>query len=165
MFAKTYSFALLFALLVSCQQHKGQSGSPAVGPDGWLKGTTDEKLDEVAHQLGGFSRTMAEVGYRYSELYWAGQDENWQYANHQIEHILEAMEDGLKRRPVREASAREFMKKSIPAIWELVERENKEAFLEGFKTFTAGCNHCHVKEGETFIVIQEPLNRTSPVRF
>lgn len=156
---------LTIALLISCQGNKASDTPTSVGSDGWLKGTTEEKLDEVAHQLGGFSRTMVEVGYRYSELYWAGQDENWKYADHQIEHLVEAIEDGLKRRPIREPSSREFMEESIPAIWELVEEGNKEAFLEGFKTFTAACNHCHSKEGETFIVIQEPLNRTSPVRF
>ncbi|WP_228527834.1 hypothetical protein [Pararhodonellum marinum] len=168
MFQKFNSSILMafMTLFFSCEvSEKSSEESKSVGPDGWLSGTTEERLDEVAHQLGGFSRTMVEVSYRYSELYWAGQDENWRYAEHQLEHIIEAMEDGLKRRPVRAASAEDFMQESIPAMEALVEKEDKEAFLDGFKSFTTGCNACHAKEGESYILIQEPQQRTSPVRF
>jgi hypothetical protein len=150
--------------IASCQQSIEEK-STSVGLDGWLEGTTEEKFEEVAHQLGDFSRTMVEVGYRYSELYWAGMDENWGYAEHQIEHIIEAMEDGLKRRPVRVESATDFMEETLPLIEELVEKKDKEEFLKGFQVFTSACNACHAKEGESSIMIQIPLNRTSPVRF
>lgn len=161
-----YLFSLsIFSLMVISCQTKTEEKSIAVGLDGWLEGTTEEKFDEVAHQLGGFSRTMVEVGYRYSELYWAAMDENWGYADHQIEHIIEAMEDGLKRRPMRSASAEEFMKETLPYMESLIEKEDKEEFLKGFQMFTSACNACHSKEGESAIMIQAPLNRTSPVRF
>lgn len=156
-------FMLSFTIM-ACQS-PNEEKSTAVGLDGWLEGTTEEKFDEVAHQLGGFSRTMVEVGYRYSELYWAAMDENWGYADHQVEHIIEAMEDGLKRRPSRAESAEEFMKETLPYMESLVEKEDKEEFLKGFQIFTSACNACHAKEGESAIMIQLPLNRTSPVRF
>jgi hypothetical protein len=151
-------------LTISCQQ-KVEEKSTAVGYQGWLEGTSEEKFDEVAHQLGGFSRTMVEVGYRYSELYWAAMDENWGYADHQIEHIIEAMEDGLKRRPERMESSESFMKETLPYLEDLVKQEDQETFLKGFQTLTSACNACHAKEGESDIMIQIPLNRTSPVRF
>ncbi|PSL06262.1 hypothetical protein [Cecembia rubra] len=161
---KASLFIFLIYLTISCQTPTEEK-STAVGLDGWLEGTTEEKLEEVAHQLGGFSRTMVEVGYRYSELYWAGMDENWGYADHQIEHIIEALEDGLKRRPARTASSEEFMKETLPYMEELVKKEDKEEFLKGFQMLTSACNACHAKEGESYVVIQIPLNRTSPVRF
>jgi len=135
------------------------------GKDGWLSGTQEEKFDEVANQFGGFSRTMVEVAYRYSELYWAGQDENWDYADHQLEHLVEVLEDGLKRRPARAESAQDFIHNSVPEMEELIVKEDKEAFLQGFRSLTTACNACHAKEGESFIVIREPEVRTSPVRF
>lgn len=156
-------FMLSFTIM-ACQSPIEEK-STTVGLDGWLEGTTEEKFEEVAHQLGGFSRTMVEVGYRYSELYWAAMDENWGYADHQVEHIIEAMEDGLKRRPSRAESAEEFMKETLPYMESLVEKEDKEEFLKGFQIFTSACNACHAKEGESAIMIQLPLNRTSPVRF
>lgn len=159
------STVTLLFLFFGCNHATESDTYSELGSEGWLKGNTDEKLEEVAHQFGGFSRTMVEVSYRYSELYWAGEDENWKYADHQLEHIVEAMEDGLKRRPIRAASAVEFMEKIIPEMEEAIASEDKDSFLAGYKTFTAGCNACHAKEGEGFIVIQQPLTRLSPVRF
>lgn len=159
------SYASLVIFLYACNHTTETNTYSELGSEGWLKGNTDEKLEEVAHQLGGFSRTMVEVSYRYSELYWAGEDENWKYADHQLEHIVEAMEDGLKRRPVRAASAVEFMEKIIPEMEAAIASEDKDSFLAGYKSFTAGCNACHAQEGEGFIVIQQPLTRLSPVRF
>lgn len=158
------AYLILFSALLtfSCGQEEKSS---AVGPDGWLEGTNEEKLDEVAHQLGGFSRTMVEVSYRYSELYWAGMDENWDYADHQVEHIIEAMEDGLKRRPSRKASSESFMEETLPMMEDIIQKKDKEEFIKGFQMLTSACNACHAKEGESFIMIQTPENRTSPVRF
>ncbi|MCH7403384.1 hypothetical protein ACFOUP_14920 [Belliella kenyensis] len=153
-----------FGTLISCQVNH-QEERTAVGSGGWLEGTTDEKFEEVAHQIGGFSKTMIEVSYRYSELYWAGMDENWGYADHQVEHLLEALEDGLKRRKERAPSAESFLKEAIPNIEEIIKKEDKEEFLKGFRALTSACNACHAKEGESFIVIKEPEVRTSPVRF
>jgi len=155
----------IIALLVSFMACDNQEGSYSSGKDGWLTGTEAEKFDEVANQFGGFSRTMVEVAYRYSELYWAGQDENWDYADHQVEHLLEVLEDGLKRRPARAESAQDFINHAIPEIEKLITGEDKEAFLQGFRSLTTACNACHAKEGESYIVIGEPEVRTSPVRF
>lgn len=158
------SIVALTLLSFSCQTETTEK-SAAVGTEGWLEGTTEERLEEVAHQLGGFSRTMVEVGYRYSELYWAGMDENWEYADHQIEHIIEAMEDGLKRRPTRAESATSFMEENLPQMEALIKTENRDEFLKGFQAFTSSCNACHSKEGEAAIRIQIPEQRLSPVRF
>lgn len=155
---------LLMILICFTACNKKEHTSPS-GTDGWLTGTQDEKIDEIANQLGGFSRTMVEVSYRYSELYWAGYDENWDYADHQLEHLLEVLEDGLKRRPARSESAQDFIHQTLPEIEDLIHKENKEDFLLGFKSLTTACNACHAKEGESFILIREPEVRTSPVRF
>jgi hypothetical protein len=160
-----FSLASIMVIIISCTHSTETDTYSELGTQGWLKGTTDEKIEEIAHQLGGFSRTMVEVSYRYSELFWAGEDENWKYAAHQLEHIVEAMEDGLKRRPVRAVSAIEFMEKTIPQMEAAIESGEKDSFLEGYKSFTAGCNACHAQEGEGFIVIQQPMTRLSPVRF
>ncbi|WP_143961434.1 hypothetical protein [Litoribacter populi] len=146
----------------SCESNQD---TRAVGTDGWLKGDQNAKFEELANQMGGFSRTMVEVAYRYSELYWAGQDENWDYADHQLEHLLETLEDGMRRRPARAENSQHFIDNEIALLEDLILQEDKNEFLEGFRTFTTGCNSCHAKENESFIVIKEPQVRTSPVRF
>ena len=51
----------------------------------WIKGNEQEKLETIENQFRGFDMAMVETGYRYQELYWAGQDENWEYADYQLE--------------------------------------------------------------------------------
>jgi hypothetical protein len=46
-----------------------------------LKGNSEEKFEEFAHQVGSFSMTLVEVSSRYAELYWAGMDGNWEYGH------------------------------------------------------------------------------------
>jgi hypothetical protein len=42
----------------------------------WIKGTQAEQIKTVEKQFRGFDHAMVETGYRYQELYWAGQDQN-----------------------------------------------------------------------------------------
>jgi hypothetical protein len=66
-----------------------------------LQGTTDERFIRVAQHLRGFDVAMVETGYRYAELYWAGQDQNWEYAKYQVDKVRTAIQNGVARRPRR----------------------------------------------------------------
>jgi hypothetical protein len=101
--------AKVLVLLYSCEDVQKKEGNEAVGPEGWLKGSANEKFVTVARQLRGFDVTMVEVGYRYQELYWAGIDENWDYARYQIEKMETTLKDGFARRPKREELGTHFL--------------------------------------------------------
>ena len=75
----------------------------------WIKGTETEQIKTIEKQFRGFDNAMVETGYRYQELYWAGQDQNWEYANYQIDKIKIAIENGLERRSKRAKSAEHFL--------------------------------------------------------
>ena len=134
------------------------------GKGGWLKGTTSEKFDVVAKQLRGFDMTMVETGYRYQELYWAGQDENWGYANYQLEKIQKTIENGLERRPKRGKSAEIFLNSSFPEMASAINKKDLKSFDTAFILFTNACNNCHVKEEVPFFSVEPPVNRLSPIR-
>ena len=70
---KQMSIILIIVLLFSCTSKKA---TPKEG-DGWLKGDNDRKFETISKHFRGFDMAMMEVGYRYTELYWAGQDQNW----------------------------------------------------------------------------------------
>src|SRR5690606_7993248 len=144
------------------------SGNPAgngpAGPsDSWLQGSVDERLETVADQLGGFGTTMIEVGHRYGELYFAGQDRNWSYAEHQIEEIEGAMELGLQRRPSRAANAA-MLDPALEAVEAAVDARDAAAFDSAFAHLTATCNACHLAEDVRFIHVITPTHRTSAIR-
>ena len=130
----------------------------------WLPDDDAEKFSAIENQFGGFSETMHSVGHRYTELYWAGRDRNWQFADYQLEKINDSIERGIIRRPARAESARDFLDGDIAPLQETIDAEDGDAFDEQFDDFTAACNTCHAKEEVPFINIDAPEHRLSPVQ-
>jgi hypothetical protein len=153
---------LIFVSLIAPACQLDDTG--AVGPGGWLTGSTREKFHLVASQLRGFDTAMAETGYRYVELYWAAHDKNWDYAAYQGEKIGTAIKSGLRRRPKRAASARPFLEGTLPAVLKAVATRRPEVFAGEFARLTEACNSCHAAERVGFVVVSQPLHRLSPVR-
>lgn len=162
--------ALLASLLVvaGCDATTtGEEGPTGEGEGGsaWLSGTVDERFQDVGDQLGGFSQTMLEVGHRYSELHWAIEDENWEYASYQVEKIGDAVARGIVRRPGRAESAESlFLNGPVEQMLEALGDGRPEAVQDEFSEFTAACNNCHVREEMEFVWIGPPAERTTPVQ-
>ena len=136
----------------------------ASGTDGWLKGDENQKIETIAKQLRGFDMAMVETGYRYQELYWAGKDENWEYAAYQAEKIKVAIENGLERRPKRAASAQNFLNISLPEIGKAIANRDSTQFTLAFTALTANCLACHALEKVAYVTVKTPVERQSPVR-
>ncbi len=131
----------------------------------WLGENRQEIADNLEQQLQGFSRTMVETSYRYHELYWAGMDKNWDFAEYQREHIMEALEQGFIRRPEHEPSAQAFVNVALPEIQSAVESQNSEMFEDTFLKLTNACNTCHQMEDVPFITIVIPSERNTVVYY
>jgi hypothetical protein len=139
---------------------------PAVTPNAdWIQGSEDEKFKLVSKHLRGFDATMVEVGYRYTELFWAGHDENWEFAAYQLEKIRHTIELGMERRPKRAASAGPFLTNAIPMMKQSIEKKDSSQFEARFKLLTLSCNTCHSMEKMPFVQVHPPEQRHSPVRF
>lgn len=154
---------LKISLLAVALFNLASCSNPPSGRDGWLKGSPHEKLDVVAGQLRGFDMAMVEVGYRYQELYWAGMDGNWEYAEHQAEKIKQAIEYGLVRRPKRTESAEKFLH-ALPEMDSVVKRRDSTAFVPAFQMLTKNCNACHRDEKVGYFTVAIPVVRQSPIR-
>ena len=158
--------ALVF---VACGEQGGDSGGDQgawtdepVGSQDWLAGTPQEKFETIAGQFAGFSAAMMEVGYRYNELYFAGEDENWQMAAYHAEKIGDAVERGIERRPARGASAQPFLTNALPEMVEAIESENPERFEVSFENLRMNCNSCHHMEEMGHLEIRTPVRRIYP---
>ncbi|HLT37118.1 MAG TPA: hypothetical protein VK034_12565 [Enhygromyxa sp.] len=156
--------ALLLALTGACTREPSDSPAPEVsGGEAWLlSGTNDERFARVARQLRGFDVAMVETGYRYGELYWAGQDQNWEYAKYQIEKIRTAVSNGVERRPKRGPSAR-MLDGPLAAIEEAIAAGDPALFAARYETLTTTCNACHLAERVPFVRVQPPTVRLAPV--
>jgi hypothetical protein len=154
------TFSVLVILFSSCRH-----GEQPAGTEGWLAGDTRQKFEILARQLGGFSKTMWEVDYRYQELYWAGEDMNWKYALHQIEELQETYNNGLERRPVRSLWAHQFTMAALPELEKAVDQKDPELFEIRFLALMNNCNSCHVAELKPFLTVRLPETRRSSIKF
>ena len=130
----------------------------------WMPDEDSEKFLAIEEQFAGFSQSMQEVGYRYNELYWAGQHQNWDYAQYHLEKIDASIERGIQRRSDRAASARPFLDDTIPAMEEALEAEDPDTFDEQFDDLTNGCVTCHGQEDVSFITVAPLDHQLSPVQ-
>lgn len=146
-------------LLSSCGNNQEQNAQGK-----WIKGTGQKKLETIENQFRGFDMAMVETGYRYQELYWAGQDENWEYANYQIEKIRKAIERGLERRPKRAKSAEHFLTVTLTEMQKALEKRDTVVFNNNFQMLTNSCISCHAMEKAPHFTIKKPLYRQSPIR-
>lgn len=175
-FSKKTSFNLLLLVLVitvtACtsgdQQESGVNEeellTEPIGSQDWLTGNLEEKLETITNHLRGFDMAMVETGYRHVELYWAGKDENWGYAQYQVEKLQLAIERGLERRPARAESATQYLEYALPAMEKVTEERDREQFLREFETFTQSCNACHHAEQVPHFNVQTPENRITGIR-
>lgn len=144
----------------------GESAPPTEGvaPDGWLKGSTAEQMRSVETQLRGLDVAMVEIGYRFSELYFAGQDGNWDYAKYQADKVRLALELALERRPKRTASAQPFLNEDLPALVQAIEAKDLERYRGAMDRLRTACMKCHVAESVPFFTVQWPDHRVSTIR-
>jgi hypothetical protein len=155
---KYFSFLIITLFLSACNQKQ------ETAQGNWIKGTDQEKVEIIENQFRGFDMAMVETGYRYQELYWAGQDENWEYAGYQLEKIRKAVENGLERRPKRAQSAQHFLTVMLPQIKKALEKRDTAIFNEKFEMLTNSCVSCHAMEKVPFFTVKTPTERQSPIR-
>ena len=158
------AFFLPAAFTLACDRQDAPQAGSAPDSQGWLRGSVDERFVLVSKHLRGFDVAMVEVGYRYGELYWAGRDRNWGYAEYQLGKIETAIANGVERRPARAASAR-MSEAAVSTVRSAIERRDGAAMDGAHTTLTATCNACHQAGRVPFVTVAPPVVRLSPVQF
>jgi len=151
----------ILTLFWSCNQPQQEQKDRPQGE--WITGSETEQLETIENHFQGFGKAMWEVGYRYKELYVAGENENWGYAEHHIEELEEAIELGLERRPKHKQAATQFLTVAIPEINKAIQEKNKALFDEKYEELRQSCNACHVMTNHEFIKIKTPSDYYSVV--
>lgn len=129
----------------------------------WITGTENEQLNATEKHFRGLDVAMVEIGHRYQELYWAGQDENWEYAVYQLDKIKLSLTLAIERRPLRKESGNYFLQNDLPLMYTAIEKRDTAIFNESFQIFTISCNACHTKEKVPFFHVSKPVVRTSVI--
>jgi hypothetical protein len=150
--------------VATAQTHQHQHGAtPAKG--GWLVNLApNARTEAIQRQLRGFETTMAEIAYRYGEMYWGGVDGNWDYAEHMHEELGKALELGLERRPEYRKSAETFvLKTTLPQVGDAIKKRDPALFTQRIESLRVACTGCHAAEKHAFIKIGLPTVRRNPL--
>jgi len=155
--------ALLALVLAALAWREARAAGPAAAGD-WLKSAPEERVRQLEKHLRGTDVAMWEIGYRFTELFYAGEDGNWDYAKYQAEKIDLALRLALERRPKRAQSAQPFLNNDLPAVHQAIAARDPAAFRDAIERLRAGCVRCHTDEKLPFFTVELPQRRVSPVR-
>jgi hypothetical protein len=149
---------------VALAQHQHAHPMQEPKPDWLVKLGPAARTQALQRQLRGFETTMAEVAYRYTEMYWGGVDGNWEYAAHMHEELGKTLELGLERRPNYRKSAEQlFLKGAFVQIGEAIKKKDGALFKERIEVVRAACTACHAAENHAFIKIGVATVRRNPI--
>lgn len=155
---KFITCTLTFLILLSCKNNQQEAKGE------WISGTNEEQLKTIEKHFRGFDIAMIEVDYRYQELYWAGKDNNWDYASYQLDKIKLTIENALQRRPKRANSAENFLQNVLPEMKKSLGSKDTAIFNKTFEILTLTCNSCHAAEKVLFFTVKPPVQRFSSIR-
>jgi hypothetical protein len=130
----------------------------------WLSGEDATRAAQIESHLRGLDVAMMEIGYRHTELFFAVEDRNWEYADYQAGKIELALKLAVERRPKRAASANVFLNEEWPAVLAGLRSRQAEQAAGALERLRTACMKCHVAEQVPFFAVQTPERRLTAIR-
>ncbi len=105
----------------------------------------------------GFGEFMSEIQVHHEKLWFAGENQNWQLADFEINEIKESLADIREYCTDRpETKDLQMIDAPIDSINIAIQQKNNELFKKDFVLLTATCNSCHQATNHGFNVIKQP---------
>lgn len=116
----------------------------------------------------GLGEIMGYLQVRHAKLSFAGEKENWQLADYELDELQEGLDDITKFHPTHEKVpmptdkvVRLFMDQPLRQLRDAIAQKKAAAFSTAFDNVTAACNACHAQSNFSFIRIQKPNGPSS----
>lgn len=141
-----------------------------------LAADSEKKPDEVAllkaevDRLKGMvpdqAHAMADVGYHYTNLWFAGQNENWPLAQFMMNEVKSHLRWAVRIIPKRKTTAGLEVElagilsgletSTLKDLEQTIKDKNKAKFTEAYKMQLTACMACHQATSKEFIRLQVP---------
>ena len=153
------AFLILVTLLISSQVTADS------GDDDWRKsGSHNEKLDNVVQVIPSAADIMFQMGERYRNLYWAGKQGKWEFAEYQTEEMQSLIKKLIITRPNRAATAKTFLLDAFSGFDAAIKNKDWEEFQTAFEYMRNRCMACHIQNEHAFVKLnKQPAKGNSPV--
>ena len=131
----------------------------------WRKTGSDvEKLNNIIKVIPSTSDLMFQMGERYRNLYWAGKQKKWAFAEYQVEEMEGLMKKLKITRPQRATSIEKYFSTAFKPIEAAIQSKNWQQFSLGFESMRKQCMACHKANDHAFIILKPvPRKGNSPV--
>lgn len=120
------------------------------------------RIDSLESKLAdtykpGFGEFMSGIQTHHSQLWFAGQNENWKLADFEVHEIMEAIEDIQKFQTERKESQMIGMiNPALDSINNAIQQKNPALFKSSYTLLTYTCNNCHRAADFEFNVVKIP---------
>lgn len=141
------------------------SSAIAANNSDWRKnGSHEEKLTNLVKVIPSTSDLMIQMGERYRNLYWAGKQGKWQFAEYQLEEMAGLIKTLKITRPKRSASIKDYFGHAFEPVETAIKNKNWKQFSVNFEVMRNHCMACHKVSNHGFIVLKpKPAKGNSPV--
>jgi hypothetical protein len=117
----------------------------------------------------GLGEMMSLQQMRHVKLWFAGQAENWDLADYEIDELGEGFDDVVKFHPTHKDSPvapKDAIPRMVTAplgdLRKAVAAKDSAAFSQAFDGLTAACNNCHQATNFGFNAVQRPATNPYP---
>lgn len=117
----------------------------------------------------GLGEMMSLQQMRHVKLWFAGQAENWELADYELDELGEGFDDIVKFHPTHKDSPvapkdaiPRMVNEPLKNLRRAVERKDAAAFAEAYDGLTSACNSCHQATNFGFNAVQRPATNPYP---
>ena len=117
----------------------------------------------------GLGEMMSLQQMRHVKLWFAGQAENWELADYELDELGEGFDDIVKYHPTHEESPvapKDAIPRMIPGplmdLRSAVDKKDMKAFGAAYDSLTQACNDCHRATNFGFNQVKRPDSNPYP---
>jgi hypothetical protein len=132
-----------------------------------------KEIEAIKGKLPDQAHAMQDVGYHYSNLWFAGQNEHWDLANFYWLETRSHLHWAVRIIPVRKDNAGADVKLgeildglengSLKQLGDAIAAKDKPAFVAAYRSTLEGCYSCHKASDKPFIHLQIPTQPETPI--
>lgn len=131
------------------------------------------ELDAVKAQVPDQAHAMADVGYHFTNLWFAGQRKNWPLAKFYLDETRSHLNWAVRLKPVRKTTAgldidlrgilQSLENTQLPAVRTAIDGKDSDKFVSAYRLTLEACYACHNTSEKPYLRPQIPEQPAAPI--
>ena len=161
---KTAPLALLLVVAL-------MGGCRAVSTDGAATAAVATDIERLKTLVPSQSHSMTDVGFHWTNLWFAGQQKNWPLAQFYFDEARQHIQWTIAIRPIRKGPEGQDVdllaifqavdSSTLSAVKIAIERKDSAQFESAYRKALDGCYSCHKSSGKPYL---RPIVPTAPAQ-